>query len=76
MCLVFIRAKTSDWLEMLVWLRVKAVFLPLIPLVGELMNSKPVFFFFTLKAARGRHRTERLCLHMSSFTNRLNETIN
>ncbi len=41
-CLVFIRAKYSDWLVMLVWLRVKA----LITLVGELMDSKVISSFF------------------------------
>ncbi len=44
MRLVFIRAKTSDWLVMLVWLRVKGG-VPLIPLVGELVNSNMIFFF-------------------------------
>ncbi len=46
--LVFLRTTTSDWLAMLVWLRVKAVFLSL--LVGEhdikfFLNVGLSFFF-------------------------------
>ncbi len=49
--LVFIRATTSDWLVLLVWLRVKAVFLynPLL-LLGELANSNMISTSLFLKA--------------------------
>ncbi len=46
MCLVFIRAKKSDWLVMLVWLRVKAVLL---------MDSKVINTFFFLIRSQKLH---------------------